>query len=271
MKLLPTPELIAEIERSEIGYLTDHMRAIEGREGNPEGIEIRSFGQATAFCSRTMPWPSFNTVKGLTASDIDRLEEIAAFYAQRQREVRFEIVPSRVDSPFLGRLAELGFHASGFHASMFVEPEARPAPAADSGIRIEELGEDGFELYASIHCRGFGMGEQGIPHVARNNKVLHRRPGWTFLLASLNDIPAAVGVLYREGDVASLTFAATLPEFRRQGLHGELLNRRIAEAFRQRCRLVVAQCGFLSPSHRDMERAGMRLGYVRSQWTKLSP
>ncbi|MBB6634476.1 GNAT family N-acetyltransferase [Cohnella thailandensis] len=263
---IPSTELIKEIEYSEIAYMTDRMTAIQNRPGNPEGIEIRRFGNAVAFYSKTMPWSSFNTVKGLTNQDADRLEEILDFYKSRARNVHLEVVPSRVDKTFLKRMAELDLYSSGFHCSLITEPKT--ATNASDGIRIQELNEDQFDLYATIHCRGTGLSDDGIPHVARNNKVLYGRPGWKFYLAFLNDSPAAVGVMHIRNRTASLTFAATLPEFRNQGLHRQLLNRRIADALHNDCKLVVAQCSFLSPSHRNMEHAGMKLGYLRTSWTE---
>lgn len=97
---------------------------------------------------------------------------------------------------------------------------------------------------------------------------MHNRPGWKYFLAYYDKEPAAAGVVYMHEGVASLTFAATLPEYRGRGLHQALIMRRIREAAAQGCRLVAGQCAFLSQSHRNMERAGMKLGYVRTTWSK---
>jgi len=64
------------IEQSEIDYMADRMTAIRDRPGNPEGIEIARFGEVVCFYSETMPWASFNTVKGLRSGDADKLEKI---------------------------------------------------------------------------------------------------------------------------------------------------------------------------------------------------
>lgn len=266
MHLIPSAELIREVENSEIDYLTDRMAAIRSREGNPEGIEIERFGHAVCFYSRTMPWPTFNTVKGLTASEVDKLEAIIRFYKERERSIQFEIVPSMVDSRFLQRLTELGFYPSGIHSSLMIEPQAWGEDEPEQ-IRVHELREDQFELYAAIHCRGTGLPDNGIPHVAANNRVLYRRPGWKFFIAYVEEEPAAVGVMFIKNNTASLTFAATLPSYRNRGLHRSLLQRRIEEAFHQRCTLAVSQCAYLSQSHRNMERVGMKLAYVRTTWT----
>ena len=268
---LPSANLVREIEESEMEYMIDRMEAIQSRPGNPEGIEVKRFGSAVCYYSKTMPWPSFNRVKGLRSEDASQLDAIIDFYQSRDRKAQFEIVPSFVDQNLLKSMAERGYYQSGFHNSLYMEPRLFGVnEAVDSAsIRIEDLQEDQFELYAAIHCRGFGLPDSGIAPVAQNNKVLFERPGWRFFLAYYEAIPAAVGVMFMKDRTASLTFAATLPEFRGKGLQQALLKHRVAEAYRNDCGLVVGQCAFLSQSHRNMERIGMKLGYVRTTWTKL--
>ncbi|WP_172198670.1 GNAT family N-acetyltransferase [Saccharibacillus qingshengii] len=273
--LLPSPALIESVEQSEIDYMTDRMRAIQSRPGNPEKIEIQTFGRATAFTSETMPWPAFNTVKGLADTDIGQLEPILEFFRARGRKVQLEIVPSRVGPDFLGRMAELGLYASGVHASLIAQPREIPdrrsgSEANPDRIVIRELHAGEMETYAMLHCRGTGLPDHGILPVQQNNEVLHGREGWTFLIAESDGTPAATAVLFERDRRASLTFAATLPEFRGRGLHRRLIERRIGEAFSRNNELVVGQCAFLSQSHRNMEHAGMRLGYVRTAWTEAN-
>ncbi|WP_313731816.1 GNAT family N-acetyltransferase [Cohnella nanjingensis] len=270
--LVPSLALAAEIERSKIGYMSDRMTAIRSREGNPEGVEIRAFGQAVAFYSRTMPWPAFNTVKGLRNGDADALEDILAFYNERGRRPQFEIVPGLADTGLLRRLSELGCELSGYHTSLYADPSTRSIPAGSAlgepaGITVRELREEEIELYATIHCRGTGLPDDGIRPVAANNRVLFGRPGWKIFLASVHESPAAVGVLHVKDGIASCTFAATLPEYRNRGLQQLLLKRRLEEAAAQGCRLAVSQCAYASQSHRNMERVGMKIGYIRSSWT----
>ncbi|MFC3799526.1 GNAT family N-acetyltransferase [Cohnella sp. GCM10012308] len=270
--LQPSLALISDIEASEIEFMMDRMEAIRDRPGNPEGIEIERFGNAVCFYSKTMPWPAFNTVKGLAETDADEIHAIVAIYRDRGRAVQFEAVPALASSSLLRKLTEAGFYPSGIHTSMYVQPERREereaAPAA-GGISIEALREDQLELYAEIHCRGTGLPDAGIPSVAANNRVLHGRPGWQFYLAYADGVAAAAGVLFTRNNKASFTFAAVLPEYRNRGLHRRLLDARIDEAHRRGCEIAVGQCAYLSQSHRNMDRAGMKLGYVRTTWTRL--
>ncbi|NKI24036.1 GNAT family N-acetyltransferase [Paenibacillus dendritiformis] len=265
----PSEKMMQAIERSEIDYMTDRMNAIREREGNPEGVEVEQFGHAVCFYSKTMPWPSFNTVKGLRSSDIGHIDDMIRFYRERDRKPQFEVVPGLADQQVLRSLAERGLYPSGSHTSLYAQPPAAIREPAQGAVRIEEIGASGFDTYAMIHCRGTGLPDDGIPHVAANNRVLHQRPGWSFYMAYDEERPAAVGVMHVKGDIASFTFAATLPEYRRRGLQLSLLRSRLAEAARRDCSLAVGQCAFLSGSHRNMERAGMRIGYVRSTWTEL--
>ncbi|GBF77620.1 hypothetical protein PA598K_06177 [Paenibacillus sp. 598K] len=267
---LPSRESIAAVEASEMDYQCDRMIAIRERSGNPEGVEIKAVGEAVCFYSRTMPWPGFNTVKGAGNAGAAAIDEILAFYREKERKPQFEIVPGLEERQTLHHLAKRGYYASGMHASLTMDLAGWEAPEHRTPrLRIEKLRESEIETYAAIHCRAFGLPEQGIPAVAANNLVLLGRPGWTFFIAYVEDRPAAAAVMYVKDRTASLTFAATLQSYRKTGLHERLLQRRFFEAKRQGCDRVVGQCGFLSASHRSMERAGMRIAYLRSSWTEM--
>lgn len=267
-QLILSQQRIQDIEQSEIEYMLDRMKAIQHRSSNPEGIELAQFGNAHCLYSKTMPWPTFNTVKGIRSQDIELIDEMIEFYRLRDRKAQFEIVPSLVDHKLLEKLSSRGYYQSNFHTSLYTTRQEFEWSIDSPKIRIDELKETEMETYATIHCRGTGLSDEGIPYVAENNKVLYNRPGWKFLLAYVNDTPAATAVMYRSGRVASLTFAATLPEYRNQGLQLRLLKKRIVEASKNSCELVVGQCVYLSQSHRNMERVGMKIGYVRATWSK---
>ncbi|MFD0959062.1 GNAT family N-acetyltransferase [Paenibacillus chungangensis] len=268
MMHLPSEQLVHEIESSEIQYMLDRMTAIQSKAGNPEGIEMKHFGSTLCLYSERMPWAMFNTVKGMSSADAEYIDDIIAFYEARGRAVQFELVPSRADHKLLKQLAKRGLYQSGFHNSLYVDSLQADMAHIPNSITIQELQEDEFQLYAAIHCKGTGLPDNGVPYIAANNEIMYHRPGWKYFLAYDDQVPAAVGVMFIQGAVASLTFAATLPEYRGRGLQQALLKRRIWEAMERGCRLVVGQCAYLSQSHRNMERVGMKLGYIRTTWSK---
>lgn len=279
---LPSAALTRLLEQSESDYMTDRMVAIRERPDNPEGVEIATFGSATAIYSRTMPWPSFNTVKGFSTDNADDLEAIMDFYRSRGRKPQIEIVPSVVDSKTLQLLSEQGLYQSGFHVTLYRDlsgGEQEQAAghwmehdeamhAAASAVHMREIDDDDFTTYATVHCRGTGLPDGGIASVAANNAVLARRPGWHFYLAEAAEgEAAAAAVMYSKSGVTSLTFAATLPQYRGRGLHRRLLAARMQQAQRLGDAWVVGQCNYASQSHRNMEALGMKIGYIKALWS----
>lgn len=95
--------------------------------------------------------------------------------------------------------------------------------------------------------------------VSQNNKVLYGKKGWHFYVALIENIPAAIAVLYVQKGIASLVASATLPHFRGRGCHTTLLKHRIHIANELDYELVVGQARFGSTSQNNMERAGMKI------------
>ncbi|MBD3917419.1 GNAT family N-acetyltransferase [Paenibacillus sp. PR3] len=268
--LIVTRALAERLEQSEIDYMISRVNAIGQREGNPMGAEVRQFGGATAFYVHEMPWGSFNTVKGVREEHIDYIDEIISFFRERSRSFQFEITPANSSSELLSYLTDRGFRQSGFHTVLYGMPNAEEEPAYAAGIAIRELKADEFELYGKLHCLGTGLNVDGAGHVADNNRVLYDQPGWRFYIGFVDDQPAGVAVMYMHNSTASLTFAATIPAFRKRGLQTAFLHKRCYDAAIAQCDLVVSQAAYASISQNNMERAGLRIGYTRAVWTSHS-
>jgi N-acetylglutamate synthase-like GNAT family acetyltransferase len=89
-------------------------------------------------------------------------------------------------------------------------------------------------------------------------------------VARLNGQPAAAATLYVKDRVGYLADATTDPAFRRRGLHAALLRRRMHDAAAADVEIVFSGATPFSTSHRNMERAGLRLQFMRSLWTPLA-
>jgi GNAT superfamily N-acetyltransferase len=78
--------------------------------------------------------------------------------------------------------------------------------------------------------------------------------------------PGAAGALCMHEGVALFAGAATVPEMRRRGLQGALLEERMRYAFHHGCDLamMVAEAG--SESQRNAERQGFLVAYTRLKW-----
>jgi hypothetical protein len=270
MKLpIMNEELALRLQQSEIDYITSRIQSIGERDGNPEGVEIETFGRTTACYIRTMPWGIFNSVKGLSDEDSGSLEDILQYYEARDRNFQLDLNPVRASTPLFQKLAEHGLRQSGFHSVLYGLPvsEKPELPNQISIIKIEQ--PEQFEHYAEIHCLGSGMPLSDKHHFVNNNIGLLNRAGWSIYLAYWSGIPAAVAVMHISKGIASCTLAATAPAFRQRGLQYALLQRRLHEAYKDGCELVAAQASFGSSSQRNMERAGLKLAWTRSTFTRL--
>jgi hypothetical protein len=96
------------------------------------------------------------------------------------------------------------------------------------------------------------------------------QPGWSLYLARVNGRPAAAATLYVHDGLGYLADSATDPSFRRRGLHVALLRQRMRDAAVSGADLVFSGAEPFSSSHRNMERAGMRLQFTRAKWTLAS-
>ncbi|GLX67589.1 N-acetyltransferase [Paenibacillus glycanilyticus] len=260
-----TKELAERLEQSEVDYMTSRVLAIQEREGNPMGAEVQTFGGATALYVKEMPWGTFNAVKGMSEQEIGLTDEIVQFYRERNRSFQLEIIPSKASNDLLSCLSNSGFRQTGFHSTLYGMPTPTK-PSNPAGVTIREMDAEDFELYGQLHCLGTGLNLEGASYVADNNKVLYGRPGWKFFIGYVDGQAAGVAVMYMDNEIASLTFAATVPAFRKRGLQTAFLHQRMYEAALAGCELVVGQAAYASVSQNNMERAGLRLGYTRATW-----
>lgn len=262
-------DLGVRLENSEIDMLWSRLMAIREIDGNPMGVEIQKFGEATAFSAMNIPGPSFNTVKGLTDNDGKYVEDIIRFYSQKKIPVRFELTPAHVSSDLLTFLNELGFYQLDFHSSLYKEIGSKLSEEkAEPEISIRELESDEFDTFAEIYTKGFQMPSFLKSGVAQNNKILYNNQNWTFYLASVDNVPAGIGVLFTKERTAALAAAATVPALRKKGVQSALIKKRIYQASIKQCDLIAGQAKFGSVSQTNMEKAGMKIGYTKAIWVK---
>jgi GNAT superfamily N-acetyltransferase len=265
MNLVLTKELAETIEQSEVDALHSRLTAIKEIDGNPMGVEIQQFGNATAFSVKSIPGPSFNTVKGLKDGDEKYVDSIVDFYKSREIPARFELTPAHASPELLTYLNKVGFYQSDFHASLYT-PLIKEIETIDPKISIRMLEKNEFDTFAEIYTKGFQMPAFLQSGIAQNNEILYDLENWTFYLASVENKPAGIGVLFIKDDRANLAAAATLPEFRNKGIQSALIKERMNQAKLQNCRLAVGQARFGSVSQNNMERAGLKIAYTKAIW-----
>jgi hypothetical protein len=263
-------ELAVTLEKAEIDALISRLTAINEIDGNPMGVEIQKFGNATAFSVMNIPGPSFNTVKGLSDEDEEYIDSIIDFYKQKDIPARFELTPAHVSSRLLTRLNNAGFYHYDFHTTLYTSPKELNINKAgmDPKLSIRLLKSDEFDTFADIYIKGFQMPSFLIGGVAQNNEVLYNNKNWTFYLASFEHEPAGIGVLFIKDRIATLAAAATVPNLRNKGIQSALIKQRLDQANLQECEWILGQAKFGSVSQNNMERAGLRIAYTKTIWIK---
>lgn len=260
-------ELAERLVQAEQAFFTSRISAIGERQDNPMGVKIKAFGDAAAYYIQEMPWPLFNSVKGLNDAMCGEVQAIAEFYRAKNRTFQVDVDPYRCSSATLQALIAQGLSPREYQSILYGLPEER-LPHFSQSIRVLEVRDEAlFDTYAEIHCLASGMSLDSKVYFKSNNIGLLHRSGWKLFLAYWEGQAAAVAAMYIEEGIASCALAATVPEFRRRGLQSALLHTRLYEAHKAGCRLVAAQAASGSISQHNMERAGLRMAWTRTIWT----
>ncbi|MBI1881965.1 MAG: GNAT family N-acetyltransferase [Chloroflexi bacterium] len=262
-----TKELAHRIEQVDIDYTHSRLDGMQAAEGNPLGIAIEQFGGATAFLIRA--WPDFwygNRVLGLSQADENELGHSANFFGEQNLPFRIEIIPGQLSWALATRLHRFGFCQGSFSAALCGLPQldlTQPTPA----VSVHEVEPDELGLFLDLYQAGFEL-----PRLSSQDKKVVRL--WlerdaahlNLYLAAVAGSPAGIAILYVKDGLGLLADAAVLPEFRGQGCQTALLRRRIEAAYRKRCELLTSFVEFGSTSHRNVERAGLRVAYTKALW-----
>jgi ribosomal protein S18 acetylase RimI-like enzyme len=262
--VLPSLERMQRTLAVDISYTISRMKVLERLPGNPLSIHYRWVDEtAVALMSRL---PSFCRVVGLRAGHEQRIEELVCWYRGHDIKPKFEMVPGHYAESLGRELTRLGFFQSGFHVSLIGEP-ARAAPA-DDPVNIEQVTTaDTMEDYLDAYVAGWEIAEKDQDQFKINVRPWLNQAGWSLYAGRLNGQPAAAATLYLKDGVGYLADATTSPAFRRRGLQSALLRRRISDAAAAGVDTVFSGAAPFSTSHRNMERIGMRVQFVRSLWT----
>jgi ribosomal protein S18 acetylase RimI-like enzyme len=265
--LLPSLDLVQRVLSADTAYTISRMRVLEQLPGNPIGIaHWRVDETVVALAARFLP--SFTRVIGLRRGHERHIEPLISWYREQGLLPTFEMVPGMFDASLGRELARLGYFQSAHHACLI--GEADPAPSGENAIAVECVRTpEAMEQYLDAYVAGWGIAEKDRAQFKANVRPWLDQAGWSLYLARMDGRPAAAATLYLHDGVGYLADATTDPAFRRRGLHRALLRRRIRDANAAGVDFVFSGAEPFSTSHRNMERAGMRVQFIRAKWTAL--
>jgi hypothetical protein len=266
-RLLPSPDLIDRTLRIENSYTVSRMKVLESIPGNPVGIQFRSIGDSSiALMARHFPNPHFNKVVGLRGGQEGEIGALVGWYRENGVKARFEILPRADDGDLGHELARLGFYPSEFHTSLV--RDVASVGFSEKSIDVERVtSAEAMEEFLDAYIAGWQI-PGDFDRFKRNVRPWLVQRGWSLFLARVDGKPVATAILFVEDGAGYLADASCDPLYRRRGLHRALLERRVRESNTAGVGFVCSGAAFLSASHRNMERAGMRMQFNRAIWTE---
>ncbi|MFZ5827024.1 MAG: GNAT family N-acetyltransferase [Bacillota bacterium] len=264
MKLpMITPELTRRLERVWAAERVARVQVAERQPGNPLGAATQRFGEAVSVRYANRPQSHWmNRAINLTGDALVHLDAIFAFH--REAGVGFlELAPATASHELMRALAERGASQVEFHTVTYGLPTLE-VPAPPPGVEVRRVERHEMDLFLDIYMRGFGYA-----YDPESNALLrpwYDLPDWHLYLATVDGVPAGAAQLTTTDRVGYMAAGATLEEARGRGVQKALLYRRIADAARAGCELLMGQCDFGTISHRNQETCGLRTAYVKSVW-----
>jgi hypothetical protein len=239
------------------------------------GLRHERLGAADLLVLKAAPIGQFNRLVGLgveaPASEAVLDAALAGFAAAGIEGFFVQLSPGAQPAALPDWLAARGLAPYRRAWAKFWR-DAAPPPAIPTALAIAEVGPDRAADFALAACEGFGMPAAMRPWTA----ALVGRPGWRAYVAYDGATPAGAGALYCRGGAAWLGVAATIPAYRRRGVQGALMSRRIADAVAAGCRDIVTETGEAVPgepnsSFDNMLRNGFRVVYSRPNYVRARP
>jgi GNAT superfamily N-acetyltransferase len=198
----------------------------------------------------------------------EALDQIEQFFTERGSSTLHEV------SPFAGvataqLLCDRGYQPIEISNVLYRPVEAVAESRVSAGIEVHVIAPSEAGLWTEVNARGWTHDHPEFEEFMRQiGALLATREGSACFLATLDGVPAAAGALSLHRGVALFAGAATVPEHRRRGLQGALLQARMQYAQDQGCDLamMVAEPG--SNSQRNAQRQGFQIAYTRTKWMR---
>lgn len=185
------------------------------------------------------------------------LDEIERFFTERGTATMHEVCPL-AGVATLDLLCARGYRPMEISNVLYRTVETRES--AGGGISVRVIGEEETERWTAVSARGWTREHPELEDFMEQvGAILGAREQSPCFLAELDGVPGAAGGLCLYEDVALFAGAATVPEMRRRGLQGALLEARMRYAHDHGCDLamMVAEAG----ASRSEMRRGRGFGW----------
>lgn len=264
-------QLANTFELQEAAYWSDYYKAADSETIKRLGIQFENIGGAHVMAAADIDILAFNRVIGLgiqSPATESQIDDIISIYKDAGVSRFFiQASPHAMGVELFDLLEEKGFQFHNNWARLYRPIFPMPLPKGNVGLRIEPITAAKRDIFANIIVDCFEWPSALTPLVG----AVVGRPGWRHYLVYTGKTPIACAAAYFNGDVASLAFAATLPEFRGYGSQLALISRRFEDAAANGCQWMTVETAENKPerrvaSYRNMIRSGFDLAYLRPNY-----
>ena len=269
--LFATTSLARRIESAEARLVADIAWSVARRRRDDTVLIARLGGGAAAIAG---PGSPFNKIAGLGFAPLDlrELADVEHEFERRHIPVRVEI-SSLGDPAVMKTLTGRGYALEGFE-NVLGRGCDRPVEDSPASVRIQHVEPDAAREWMDIVVEGFlhpdafdgpppteSFDRDDIERVFADSLCID---GWRGYLATRDGVAAGGGSLRVSDGVASLCGAATLPQYRRQGVQTALLRERLRDVAGAGCDIAVVTTQPASKSQANVQREGFELLYTRA-------
>lgn len=279
--ILADTELGARIDHVEARLSTALAEAVRRRSPGSGAFALALGRGAAVYAGAESP---ANKIIGVGFDEVPGervLDEVEHRYFEQKSPVQAE-VSTLANPDFHACLSGRGYLLVGFENVLGFGLAGDIADSADTlGMSIEPIAPDCGSDWMEAVITGFGHPDEtgagsGIPVPPRQaiEEAFCRfaeTPGFYPYLVRIGNTIAGGGGLRVDLGIAQLCGAATLPGFRRRGVHTALLRQRLRDARLMGCDLAVMTAQPGSKSHFNAQRQGFSLLYSRALLVKEPP
>ena len=193
----------------------------------------------------------------VTRAEVDAIE---AFLRERGAPASFDLCPL-ADPGLLAELGRRNYRVTEFN-NVLVKPLAGTPVAFTPRVR-RALAEER-DLWSHTVGRGFfEQPDLTTDEMDVGRHVFNMRGSLCYLSVAASCEPSGGGAMSIRDGLATLFADSTIPGYRRQGFHAELIAARLNEALVQGCDLATASTLPGGASQRNYERLGFQVAYTK--------
>jgi GNAT superfamily N-acetyltransferase len=263
-------ELAQRIEAAESRLTLGVGRRVASRR---EGVWVNELGGGAAVSSAE--GSPFDKVVGIGFEALDWLafDDFTARALTDDRKVQVEL-STLADASIARKLSARDFLLVGHENVLGVNPAAAHFADRPSEVRVAQATAEEEATWIDLVTTGFLQPDTpagSAPHESFARESLERtfrdlvdETSFVRVLARRGDELAGGASFRRDGTLAQLTGAATLPAHRRRGVQTALLRARLELAARSGCELAVVTTAPGSKSQQNVMAVGFALLYCRA-------